>query len=106
MHWVAAWQEGILQGGRVAVLTRHQRVRQLAGVHLLGGHRLAELLHDQRLADGIGVADVRAEPAARVVQLLLPQVAPVRVVKAVVDGRARKVGVPEQRGEWSLNIPL
>jgi len=56
--------------------------------------RLAKLLHDQRLAQRLRVADVRGEPVVGVVQLLLPQVAAVRVVKAVVDGAAGPVGIP------------
>lgn len=45
----------------------------------------------------LGVTDVRGQPVLGVVQLLDPQVAPVRVVEAVVDGAARVVRVPGPR---------
>lgn len=69
---------------------------KLAGVDLGGGLGLAELLNGEGLADGVGVTDVRGQPGVGVVQLLLPEVLAVRVVKAVVDDPTPKVSIPAE----------
>ena len=80
-----------------AVLTWHDAVRELAGVHLGGRLGLAKLLHNERLPDSVGVADVRGQPAVGVVQLLLPQVVAMRVVEGLVDLAPRKICIPARQ---------
>lgn len=75
------------------VRTSQERVWQFPSVDLLGGDGLAKLLHDERLADGIGVADMGRQPGVGVVQLLLPQILAVCVVKAVVHCAASEIRI-------------
>ena len=78
------------------MLTWHNAMREFACVDLGGRLGLAKLLHNEGLPNSVGVADVGGEPAVGVVQLLLPQVVAVRVVKGLVDLAPGKVCVPAQ----------
>ena len=83
------------------MLTWHDAMRELAGVDLGSRLSLAKLLHNERLPDSVGVADVGGQPAVGVVQLLLPQVVAVRVVEGLVDLAPSKVCIPARKA-WQV----
>jgi hypothetical protein len=74
--------------------TWHDAMWKFACVDLGGRLGLAKFLHDERLADSIGIADVRRQPGVGIIQLLFPQVLAVRVVEGFVNLVACVVGIP------------
>ena len=74
--------------------TWHDAMRELASVHLRSRLSFPKLLNDEGFAKGIGVADVCRQPRIGVVQLLLPQVIAMRVVKGLIDLATGVVSVP------------
>ena len=65
--------------------TWYDAMRELASVHLCSRLGFPKLLDDEGFAEGVGVADVCRQPGVGVVQLLLPQVIAMCVVKGLID---------------------
>ena len=74
--------------------TWYDAMRELASVHLCSRLGFPKFLNDEGFAKGIGVADVCRQPGIGIVQLLLPQVIAMCVVKGLIDLATGVVSVP------------
>ena len=74
--------------------TWYNAMRELASVHLCSRLGFPKLLNNEGFAKGVSVADVCRQPGVGVVQLLLPQVIAMCVVKGLIDLATGKVSVP------------